>query len=69
LRERKREAGWEDSLKGHCNVPQSHRDNVKLGSWVMTQRQQYRRQQSGKTSHMMLSRIQALESLGFKWEV
>jgi hypothetical protein len=71
-------AAWEDRLSeladyrkihGHCNVPQRYNKNTKLGQWVGTQRKQYRLQQEGKTSHMTLSRIKELESLGFKWRI
>jgi hypothetical protein len=68
---------WEDRLSelagylkiyGHCNVPYSYSHNSKLGNWVKKQRNLYRLQQEGKTSSMTISRTQALESLGFKWD-
>jgi len=34
---------------GHCNVPKRYPDNVKLGTWVHTQRIQYRKLISGNT--------------------
>jgi hypothetical protein len=67
---------WEDRLSeladyrkidGHCNVPQKYSENTQLASWVGAQRTQYKLQQEGKTSSITLSRIRALESLGFKW--
>jgi hypothetical protein len=68
---------WEDRLgeltdyrkiHGHCNVPKSHSKNTKLATWVANQRTYYRLQVEGKRSPMTLSRIQALESLGFDWK-
>jgi hypothetical protein len=70
-------AAWEHRLReladyrnihGHCNVSNRSSKNAKLGSWVGTQRSQYRLQKEGKSSPMTLSRIQALESLGFEWD-
>jgi hypothetical protein len=65
---------WEDRLSEladycklhrHCNVP---RNSTKLGSWVRTQRNQYKLHQEGKTSSITPFRIQELESLGFEWD-
>jgi hypothetical protein len=70
-------AAWEDRLSefadyrkinGHCNVPQSYNENAKLAKWVGTQRSNYWLQVKGKVSHMTLSRIQELETLGFVWD-
>jgi hypothetical protein len=67
---------WEDRLiqladyrkvHGHCNVPGKYSENVKLGTWVVTQRYQYGLHLKGKASPISLPRIQALESLGFEW--
>jgi hypothetical protein len=72
-----RGAAWADRLSelsdyrkihGHCNVPNRYSGNTKLGTWVGGQRALYRLHLEGKTSSMTLSRIQALESLGFKWD-
>jgi hypothetical protein len=69
-------AGWEDRLSelsdyrklhGHCNVPRNYSENIELGLWVKRQTINYRLLQEGKTSPMSALRIQALESLGFKW--
>jgi predicted chitinase len=69
---------WEDRLSeladyrrihGHCNIPAHYRENTKLGTWVTNQRCQYRLYLKGKESHVTLSRIQELESLGFEWRV
>ena len=46
---------------GHCNVPDSWSENLRLARWVMTQRQMYRK---GKLSH---DRVQRLEAIGFIW--
>jgi hypothetical protein len=55
-------------LHGHSNVPASYSKNNKLASWVGHQKSQYKLHQGGKTSSMTPSRVQALESLGFKWD-
>jgi hypothetical protein len=54
-------------IHGHCNVPIKYSENIQLGTWVMTQRTQYKLRREGKPSHMTLPRIQALEILGFRW--
>ena len=48
-------------VNGHCNVPDSWPENLKLARGVMTQRQMYRK---GKLSQ---GRIQRLEAIGFIW--
>jgi hypothetical protein len=69
---------WEDRLSEladyckehrHCNVPSRYSENTKLGTWVKTQRKQYRFHLEGKKSHMTTSRIKELESLGFEWVI
>ena len=64
---------WEERLeqlkaykeeKGDYNVPQTYPDNQGLGTWVMNQKQQYRKYKDGKTSKMSESRKLALEALG-----
>jgi hypothetical protein len=52
---------------GHCNVPTSYSENVKLAKWVGNQRSNYKLHLEGKTSPMTNFRIQELESLGFEW--
>jgi hypothetical protein len=68
-----RRPSWEDRLSelvayhriyGNCNVPQRYRENIKLGKWVTTLRQQYK----GNRSPLSTLRIQTLESLGFEWD-
>jgi hypothetical protein len=55
-------------IHGHCDVPNRYSENTKLAYWVMTQKTQYRLQLEGKISLMTHSRIQKLETLGFKWD-
>jgi hypothetical protein len=52
---------------GHCNVPKNDSENVKLASWVATQRKQYKSHLGGRTAYITLSRIQELEDFGFEW--
>jgi hypothetical protein len=54
-------------IHGHCNVSRSYSENSKLAIWVNTQRNQYKLHLEGKASSITLSRIQGLESMGFKW--
>jgi hypothetical protein len=67
---------WKDRLSeladyrkmhGHCSVPVRYSENTKLGTWVMTQRSNYKLHLEGKRSPMTTFRIQKLESLGFEW--
>jgi hypothetical protein len=67
---------WKDRLSeladyqkfhGHCNVPTKYSENAKLGTWVANQRSQHSLHRKGETSPMTLSRIEALEGLGFEW--
>jgi transposase-like protein len=67
---------WEDRLReladyskehGHCNIPRSSSENSKLGTWVGTQRSNYRLHLEGKKSAMTTFRIQELEKIGFEW--
>jgi len=53
---------------GHCNVPQSYKQNKQLGSWVHVQRKQHRLLQKGKYSTMTGERIAKLEAIGFVWD-
>jgi hypothetical protein len=46
---------------GHCNVPQSWKENPKLGKWCAKQRQ------TKKQGKLTPERIQRLDSLGFEW--
>eukprot|EP00548_Thalassiothrix_antarctica_P007828 CAMPEP_0194135360 /NCGR_PEP_ID=MMETSP0152-20130528/5461_1 /TAXON_ID=1049557 /ORGANISM="Thalassiothrix antarctica, Strain L6-D1" /LENGTH=410 /DNA_ID=CAMNT_0038831575 /DNA_START=34 /DNA_END=1266 /DNA_ORIENTATION=+ len=54
---------------GHCLVPNRYKDDHKLGSWVSTQRRQYKAFAAGKanTTTLSMDRIRKLESIGFSW--
>jgi hypothetical protein len=52
---------------GHCNVPRTYLQNAQLGTWINTQRKQYRLLQLGQNSQMIPDRINKLEQLGFEW--
>jgi YHS domain-containing protein len=56
-------------IHGHCNVPKNYSENTQLGTWVKTQRSQYKLHRGGKTSAMTFSRIQEMESLAFEWAI
>ena len=49
------------AVHGHCNVPDSWPENLRLARWVMTQRQMHRK---GELSQ---NRVQRLEAIGFIW--
>jgi Helicase associated domain len=49
--------------KGHCRVPQNHKDDKKLASWVKNVR---RNQKPGKVVDE--AQIQQLNEIGFQWE-
>ena len=51
---------------GNCLVRYAH---PTLGSWVSTQRQNYKKMKEGNRSHMTQERIDLLTSIGFKWTV
>jgi hypothetical protein len=54
-------------LHGHCNVPRTLLQNPQLGTWINTQRKQYRLLKLGQHSQMTPHRIVQLETLGFSW--
>mmetsp|Transcript_17831 Transcript_17831/g.25268 ORF Transcript_17831/g.25268 Transcript_17831/m.25268 type:complete len:522 (-) Transcript_17831:123-1688(-) len=54
-------------LFGNCMVPQRYQPNPKLGTWVHTQRRQYKLMLEGKKSAMNNEKIAALDSIGFFW--
>lgn len=56
-------------MYGNCNVPKEYRDNKQLGSWVNTQRKQFKKLCDGKRTHMTAKRIDALEDIGFVWKI
>ena len=54
-------------LYGHCRVPQSYEiDGVKLGKWVMKQRNKYKKQSKSKNAKITIERINALNAIGFE---
>ena len=53
----------------HCVVPKRYPPNKTLGTWVITQRKEYRKKKEGKPSSMTPGRIQKLEEIGFAWNV
>ena len=54
---------------GNCLVPYNYETNPKLATWVSTQRTQYRLLKNGQISSVTSSRIEALESIGFIWNL
>mmetsp|Transcript_25456 Transcript_25456/g.37608 ORF Transcript_25456/g.37608 Transcript_25456/m.37608 type:complete len:361 (+) Transcript_25456:58-1140(+) len=54
---------------GHCLVPNRYKKDHRLGSWVSTQRRQYKAFAAGKinTTTLSMDRIRKLESIGFAW--
>jgi hypothetical protein len=71
------DAVWEERLNetrdfrnhfGHCNVPSSYAENVKLSIWVKSQRRQYKLFRRGeRKSTMTPDRIDKLTNIGFVW--
>jgi len=68
---------WEQMLKhlldfkekhGHCLVPNRYPDNPQLGSWVSTQRRQYKTLQASLDTPMTHERARILEDIGFVWQ-
>jgi len=49
---------------GHLLVPRKYKKNPQLGTWVQTQREQYKLLKNNHPSHMNEERIEKLESLG-----
>jgi hypothetical protein len=54
-------------IHGHCSVPERYSEYPKLGTWVVTQKKNYRLYRQGKASPITALRIHALESVGFEW--
>lgn len=53
---------------GHCNVPQKYPPNKSLGIWVNKQRMEYNKRIDGKKkSSLNDTRLEQLQSLGFRW--
>mmetsp|Transcript_23533 Transcript_23533/g.34729 ORF Transcript_23533/g.34729 Transcript_23533/m.34729 type:complete len:213 (-) Transcript_23533:59-697(-) len=69
---------WENKFKnllkykeetGHCDVPSTDSKNRQLSTWVIRQRVQYRLFQSCKPATINQDQIDALEQIGFKWNL
>lgn len=58
---------YKDEHSGSCLVPNRYKKNPQLGSWVSTQRRQYKQYKVGDMSPMTAERISALEDAGFVW--
>ena len=56
-------------MYGDCLVPYNYPPNSALGTWVCTQRTQYRLHTDGRPSNMSTERITALDSIGFQWTI
>ena len=56
------------STNGNCMVPQRYQVNLPLGTWVHTQRRQYKLMNEGKKSSMTKDKVDALHSIGFNWD-
>ena len=54
-------------VNGNCNVPQVYETG--LGAWVSSQRAQYKRYTTGKSSSITAERVQRLEHIGFSWSL
>jgi len=54
---------------GHSNVPEDYAENYQLGQWVMNQRLLYKYYLAGLQSPLSPERIEALEAIGFQWNV
>jgi hypothetical protein len=57
------------SRHGDCLVPREWPENPQLGSWVASQRKQYRALLNGKSSSLTKERRVELDSMGFVWVV
>ena len=56
---------------GHCNVPAKYRENKALGTWVVKQRNFYKRFQINRrdpSANITRDRIARLEGAGFDWD-
>eukprot|EP00956_Cyclotella_meneghiniana_P013579 scaffold19713_cov47-Cyclotella_meneghiniana.AAC.9 len=52
---------------GNTMVPQRYKTNPQLGTWVHTQRRQYKLLSDGKKSSMTQKKIDSLNQIGFVW--
>lgn len=56
------------AASGNCMVPQRYQANLPLGTWVHTQRRQYKLMKEGKKNSMTKEKMDALCSIGFNWD-
>jgi len=72
------ESTWEERMNelraykdtyGHCNVPSSYPENMRLATWVRFQRRQYKLFWEGKAANITIERIDQLQALGFEWSL
>ena len=74
-RERARQMLWNYNLQELRKFKEERGDfpscstSLRLGKWVSKQRGSYKRLKAGLSSPMTLERIDALETLGFRWNV
>mmetsp|Transcript_41374 Transcript_41374/g.50326 ORF Transcript_41374/g.50326 Transcript_41374/m.50326 type:complete len:82 (-) Transcript_41374:115-360(-) len=54
---------------GHCNIPMIYKKYFQLVIWTTEQRKQYKLMIEGKASIMTKERKQALEKIGFQWNL
>jgi hypothetical protein len=52
---------------GNTMVPQRYQANPQLGTWVHTQRRQFKLMKEGKKSSMTQEKVDALNSIEFIW--
>mmetsp|Transcript_10234 Transcript_10234/g.15026 ORF Transcript_10234/g.15026 Transcript_10234/m.15026 type:complete len:363 (+) Transcript_10234:161-1249(+) len=72
------ESAWKEKLEelitfkkvhGSCDLPYYYPVNPQLATWATRQRRQYTLYNKGKPSSMTPTRIQALNEIGFKWQM
>ncbi|GKZ01166.1 hypothetical protein MPSEU_001068000 [Mayamaea pseudoterrestris] len=56
-------------LHGHCCVPGNCPTFPRLATWIKCQRRQHTLFLQNKPTHITIDRIDALEAIGFNWEV
>ena len=56
-------------VMGHSNVPLKYKADVRMSTWVATQRAEYKALMEGRKSNMTQERYDKLESAGFLWNV
>eukprot|EP00586_Coscinodiscus_wailesii_P016132 CAMPEP_0172514972 /NCGR_PEP_ID=MMETSP1066-20121228/264299_1 /TAXON_ID=671091 /ORGANISM="Coscinodiscus wailesii, Strain CCMP2513" /LENGTH=570 /DNA_ID=CAMNT_0013295857 /DNA_START=73 /DNA_END=1785 /DNA_ORIENTATION=- len=54
---------------GHCRVPNRYQENIRLGQWVVAQRQWYKKLQGKEVTEAAKVKIEMLDELGFTWTV